>query len=88
MPVGVFPQVCMSMCSVLHTLTHSQSLGVRECVSSSLPGRAITVMDGPCVEAIIICYVSGCVWLGRAGHTPAAHPESPSELREQLYALI
>lgn len=61
---------------------------MRECVSGSLPGRAITVMDGPCVEAIIICYVSGCVWLGQTGHTPAARPESPGELREQLDALI
>lgn len=43
------------------TQSHLQSLGVRECVSGGLLGRAITVMDGPCVEAVIICYVSGCV---------------------------
>lgn len=78
----------MRVLCVTHSHTLTQSLSVRECVSAGLPGRAITVMDGPCVEAVIICYVSGCVWLGRGGHTPAARPESPGKLGEQLDALI
>lgn len=54
-------EVCVLCVPDLRTHTHTLAECVHVCVSVSLQGWAITVMDGPCVEAVIICYVSGCV---------------------------
>lgn len=64
------------MFSVTRTHTH-----VSKCVSVGLLGRAITVMDGPCVGGPYYLLCERVCVTGPGGHTPAARPEVPGEPR-------